>query len=153
MKQPSEMPGRRLSRPPEPVFDNRTRNKVPKTDEGSLARKKSKNLKIQKSKKKRNRTRFLPGLTAAITTWGTQSPGDVLPLKKNLLPSTTGKSLWSTPLMPKSASAGMMEKVGMCGSPHQPFTHACDLTAHETFMPVPTTHFLFASNSPPNSCA
>jgi hypothetical protein len=153
MKQPSEMPGRQLSRPPEPLFDNRTRIKVPKTDEGSPRPKNPQKNKSKNPKRKENRTRFLPGLTAAITPWGTQSPGDFLPLKKNLLPSTTGKSLWSTPLMPTSASAGMMEKNGMCGSPQQPFTHACDLTAHETFMPVPTTHSLFASNTPPNSCA
>ena len=69
----------------------------------------------------------------------------------NLSPPTTGKSSWSTPLTPTSAS-GMMEKTEMCGSPQQPFNHACDLTAHVTFMPVPTNS-LFVSSTPPHSCA
>ena len=69
----------------------------------------------------------------------------------NLSPSTTGKSSWSIPLTPTSAS-GMMEKTEMCGSPQQPFNHACDLTAHVTFMPVPTNS-LFVSSTPPHSCA
>ncbi len=62
----------------------------------------------------------------------------------NQSPSTTGKSSWSTPLTPTSAE--------MCGSPQQPFNHACDLTAHVTFMPVPTNS-LFVSSTPPHSCA
>ena len=69
----------------------------------------------------------------------------------NQSPSTTGKSSWSTPLTPTSAS-GMMEKTEMCGSLQQPFYYRLRLTAHVTFMPVPATCTVFLS-TPDRRCS